>query len=80
MFLEYEDRTTKEGIVAKDADMLETAFQAKEYVDLGYKTCQDWIDNVEKCLKTKSAKTLLKEMKKIEFTDWWRGLKKIDGY
>lgn len=80
-FLEYEDRTTKEGIVAKDADMLETAFQAKEHLDLGYKACQDWIDNVEKCIKTKTAKKILKAMKKKHFTDWWRGLKNISvGY
>ena len=80
LFEDYEHRKSKEGIVAKDADMLETAFQAKEYLDLGYKTCQDWINNVEKCLKTASAKKLLQAMKKTTFTDWWRGLKKIDGY
>jgi len=79
-FIEYEDRTTKEGIVARDADMLETAFQAKEYLDIGYKACQDWIDNVEKCLKTKTAKKILRSMKKKKFTDWWRGLKKIEGF
>ena len=77
-FLEFEDQTTKEGIVARDADMLETAFQAKEYLDLGYKACQDWISNVEKCLTTKTAKKLLNTMKKKQFTDWWRGLKKVD--
>lgn len=80
-FLEYEDQTTKEGIIARDADMMETAFQAKEYLDLGYKACQDWISNVEKCVTTATAKKLLKSMKKKQFTDWWRGLKKIDiGY
>lgn len=80
LFNEYETRSSKEGLIAKDADMLETAFQAKEYFDLGYKTCQDWINNVSKCLKTPSAKKLLKEMEKTEFTDWWRGLEKIEGY
>ncbi|HLG26028.1 MAG TPA: HD domain-containing protein [Candidatus Gracilibacteria bacterium] len=80
LYLEYDDLSTKEGVIAKDADMIETAFQAKEYVDLGYKACQDWIDNVAKCIKTKSAKKLLKEMAKVQFTDWWRGLKKIEGY
>lgn len=80
-FMEYENRTTKEGVVAKDADMLETAFQAKEYLDLGHKACQDWIDNVEKCIKTKTAKKILRAMKKKQFTDWWRGLKNIEiGY
>ena len=76
-FNEFEERNTKEGIIAKDADWLEQAFQAKEYVDLGYVAAQDLINNVEKALETKSAKLLLKEMKKTKFTDWWQGLKKM---
>ncbi len=76
-FNEFENRNTKEGIVAKDADWLEQAFQAKEYADSGYESAKDWINNVEKALETKSAKLLLVEMKKIKFTDWWVGLKKM---
>lgn len=76
-FYEFEERTTKEGIIARDADWLETAFQAKEYLDVGYKFVSNWIDNVEKALETKSAKMIIKEMKKTEFTDWWRGLKRM---
>ena len=74
-FLDYENAKSKEAVIARDADMLETAFQAKEYLDCGYKACQDWIDNVEKCLKTKSAKKILEQMRKTAFTDWWRELK-----
>ena len=74
---EIEDRTTKEGIVAKDADWLEVAFQGKEYVDQGYKSAQNWIDNMEEALETESAKKILAEMKKTEFTDWWADLKKM---
>ena len=76
-FDEFEERTTKEGVVAKDADWLETAFQAKEYVDLGYKSAADWINNVERAVETKSAKLILKEMRQTQFNDWWRGLKKM---
>lgn len=76
-FDEFENRNTKEGIIAKDADWLEQAFQAKEYVDLGYEAAQDWIDNVEKALETDSAKKILKDMKNTKFTGWWRGLKKM---
>lgn len=76
-FKEFEKRATKEGVIAKDADWLETAFQAKEYVDLGYSSAQNWIDNVEKALETGSAKKLLVEMKNTQFTDWWKDLKKM---
>ena len=76
-FNEYEKRTTKEGIIAKDADWLEQAFQAKEYVDLGYTAAQGWIENIEKAIETNSAKKIIKQMQKTEFTDWWQGLKKM---
>lgn len=76
-FNDYENRKTKEGKIARDADLLETAFQAKEYYDLGYKECMGWIDNAESLLSTKSAKQLMKQMRKLRFTDWWKNLKKI---
>jgi putative hydrolases of HD superfamily len=76
-FEEFEERTTKEGIVAKDADWLEQAFQAKEYFDQGYKSTMNWIDNTEKAVETESAKLLIKELCETEFTEWWKDLKKM---
>jgi putative hydrolase of HD superfamily len=76
-FNEFENRNTPEGIIAKDADWLETAFQAKEYLELGCESAIDLINNVEKAVETKSAKLIIKEMKKTKFTDWWHGLKKM---
>lgn len=76
-FREYEACKTREGIIARDADLLETAFQAKEYLDLGHKACQNWINNVGKALKTRSAKSVFKTMQKTQFTDWWKNLKKL---
>jgi len=77
---EFEKRATKEGVVAKDADWLEVAFQAKEYLDLGYRSSIDWINNVERALETRSAKKLMKEMKRTEFSDWWQGLKHMTNH
>jgi len=74
---EFEGLKTKEAIVAKDADYLECAIQAKEYLDLGYKKAEDWIDNVGKYLKTKSAQEIFKLVKKSDSLDWWKGLKKL---
>lgn len=79
LFHEFEDKGSKEALIAHDADMLETAFQAREYVEIGYKFCQDWIDNVAKCLKTKTAKKILKTANKTSFVNWCNGLKKIEG-
>lgn len=74
---EFEEGKTKEAIVAKDADYLECAIQAKEYLDIGYKKTEDWIDNVGKYLKTKSAKEIFKLIKKSDSLGWWKGLKKL---
>lgn len=76
-FNETEERNTKEGIIAKDADRLETAFSAKEVHDLGNELAHDWINNVDKALETQSAREVFEEMKKTRFTDWWVGLKKM---
>jgi hypothetical protein len=62
-------------IIAKDADLLETIFQAKEYAELGYKTHR-WITNAEKYVSTKSAISIFKKMKNKNFTDWWDTLNK----
>lgn len=76
-FLEKEKRNTKEGIVAKDADWLEVAISAREYITQGYLSAQVWINNVRKALETKSAKQLLKIIEKSQPSDWWQGLKKM---
>ena len=67
----------KEKILLKDADLLECAFQAKEYLEIGYKDCENWINNIEKLLKTESAKKLLAVLKTMDSKDWWKGLKLI---
>lgn len=70
-------RTTGEGIVAQDADWLETALSAREFESLGYKGLRKWIENVRQALETESARRLLKEIEKQEVYDWWKGLKKM---
>lgn len=76
---EFKKRGTKEGIVAKDADWLETAIEAKEYQQRGFEIMKNWIVNVKKALETKSAKELLEYIEKEEdfLNSWWQGLKKM---
>lgn len=76
-FREFESGKTTEGKIIKDADLLETSFQAKEYLDLGYTACKNWIDNAETLLNTNTAKSIMKELRKIKFTEWYKNLKKI---
>ena len=68
---------TKEARVAKDADLLERAFQAKEYQDLGCDIIPEWFSGVGKRLATKTARRLLKRLRKTKASDWWRRVKKV---
>jgi len=79
LWKEYEERETKESIVAKDADWLEAAIEAKELVEQGHEGMENWIDNVKKMLQTDSAKQLLKyiEEKDDFLNSWWQGLNKM---
>ena len=80
IFHEYEEKTTLEGKIAKDADYLEMAFQAKMYMENGHAEAIDWIKNVGVALRTESAKQIWQEMTETSFVDWWKntGLKKLE--
>jgi len=71
------DDSTPEMIAAKDADLIECALQAREYMDSGHKDAQDWINNIRPLLKTKTAKKMLAEIEKASSGSWWHGLKNI---
>jgi len=68
----------KERIILKDADYLECAFQAKEYADSGTPATMGWVANIEKKLKTESAKRLHERLKALNSNSWWEGLKKLE--
>lgn len=72
LFDEYEQRNTKEWRIAKDADYLEQAFQAKIYLEQGYAAAQDRINNVWAVLLTESAQYLRKHMQEAQSYDWWK--------
>jgi len=78
LWKQAEYKSTKAGVIAKDADLLEQAVSAKEYMEKGYKFAEDWINNIsEKLIQTKSAKKLLKDLRKANSNNWWQGLKKF---
>lgn len=67
---------TKAGVIAKDADILESAFTAREYWELKVPLMDVWIKNSLKRLKTKSAQKLCQQLLKTKLIWWWQGLKK----
>jgi len=68
-------RETKESIVAKDADLLECAMQAREYQIQGYEAAVDWIKRAKSKLKTESAQKLLSLLENSDPNEWWKRLK-----
>lgn len=74
---EFFERKTKEAIIARDADILELLFQAKEYADVGYTGTEHWLQQNSKLLKTESAKKLFEELMKQNAFSWSKGLEKL---
>ncbi len=75
---EFHRRQTPEAQVARDADLLETALQAREYLKIGYTGAQNWINNIRTILHTTSAKEILNKIEQADPQEWWRELKKIE--
>ncbi len=77
LFTEFYDESTPEGVLARDADLLECALTAMEYKKRGYDT-EDWLSNISKLIKTKGAAGLLAEIRATDPDSWWKGQKKIE--
>ncbi|MDI6737346.1 MAG: HD domain-containing protein [Nanoarchaeota archaeon] len=75
IYNEFEERKTKEAAIAKDADLLECALEAKEHVENGFKAALGWIDRIKTALATESAKKLMAEIEKTKPDEWYVELK-----
>jgi putative hydrolase of HD superfamily len=73
-----ESRSTQAGVIAKDADLLELAVRAREYIVQGFSDAQEWFEAAQARVQTASAKQLISELATASPTAWWHGLKKID--
>lgn len=77
---EFDERKSREAVIAAQADLLQCALKARELIGQGNPQAQDWIDNARKRLKAAKAKNALKlldEIEKQHSTDWWQGLKNV---
>lgn len=71
IFKEYEDRKTKESLLAKDADILELLLSLKEQSDIGNERADTWIPSTIKRLKTKEGKLLGNKIVGTDSDRWW---------
>ncbi len=74
-FEDYEGRISQEGLLARDADLLECIVQAREYQVIGYTETEDWIKNCYASLKTDVAKNLAEACLRTDPSSWWKELK-----
>ena len=75
---DYDEQTTPESIVARDADILECLLQAKEYYDNGYPVAKKFFKRAPGFLKTKSAQAIWKEILKWDSHSWWQEVVKFE--
>ena len=68
---EYEERKTKESLIAKDADNLEFILSLKEQFDIGNERAKTWIPSAVKRLKTKEGKMIGEKIVKTDSDRWW---------
>lgn len=78
LWQEFEAEETNAAQIAKDADRLEQALTAKEYMERGYPFAKNWIDNIRKVLYTETALRWLEAILEMDSHDWWQNLKELD--
>ncbi|MHC4267286.1 MAG: HD domain-containing protein [Planctomycetota bacterium] len=72
---ELVSQESKESLVAKDADILECAMQAREYQIQGYDAAVDWVERAKERLRTGASKQLLSIIEHSDPNEWWKKLK-----
>lgn len=70
---EYEERTTKEAKLAKDADHLELLMVLKEMIDRGHAKAQSWVPSLLKRILTDTGRNLADKILETDSDDWWFG-------
>ena len=75
---EYDGQLSPEGILARDADILECLLQAKEYWDQGHPGVKKFFDRAPEYLKTKTARRLWRQIRTWDSRLWWQNVVKFE--
>lgn len=68
---EFNEKKTKEALIAHDSDQLALIFQLKEYGDLGNKYSKEWIEFAKRRLSTETAKRMVETILETDSSQWW---------
>lgn len=63
--------------IVRDADRLECAFQAREYVQEGQTACRRWFENTAPTLRTDAGRALYAALAAAEPDAWFRSLPRV---
>ena len=72
LWSEAKERRTREGIIAKDADLLECLIQAREYEAQGSSSTRQWMDTARANLATDAAKKIADACLELSPSSWWQ--------
>jgi|SRR5581483_7644980 len=67
----YEQRTSQEALLTKDADQLDLLLSLKEQIGIGNQRAATWLPPVMKRFKTKVGKELAKKILTTDYDHWW---------
>ncbi len=71
IFKEYQERETKEALIAKEADILEWILSLKEQADIGNARALEWITVAQKRLNTDQGRILAHMIVETDSNEWW---------
>ncbi len=74
----FEKQTTKEAIVARDADILECLLQAKEYYENGHLKAKKFFQKAPDYLRTKTAQEMWRTIRNWDSSKWWEAVVKFE--
>ena len=77
LHLEFQAAVTREAQLARDADRLECAMQALEYIYEGHPHCRPWFDNTAQALKTDAGRAFFAALGEAEPGVWFRGAPRV---
>ncbi|KQC05991.1 MAG: phosphohydrolase [Smithella sp. SDB] len=68
---EFNEKKTKEALIARDADQIALILQLKECGDLGNKYSEEWINYALQRLSTENGRKLSERIIRTDSTLWW---------
>ena len=68
---EFNEKRTRESLLAHDADQLGLILVLKEHGDLGNKYSPEWLDYAVRRLCTDEGRKLAEAILRTDWTEWW---------